>query len=274
MEIIFLLKAIFLFSLGTILGSFMNVFVDRGERKESLMGNSHCDFCGKELRWFENVPVLGYFIVRGKCSGCKRKLSFQYPLVEFLTGVVFLLVGYSSKFIFSANFEFWSSLEVLYLLAISFILSAIFLWDLKYMIIPNKLVLTGLIITISYLLIDYLREPTCSVFSVSCFFMENLLGGLIVSGFFYALFFISKGKWIGGGDVKIGFWLGFLVGWKYAYPFLLIAYVLGAVVSLALLKFSKKGWKSQVPFGPFLIGSFFTFLFFEEKLLYLYKLLF
>ncbi len=273
MEILFFLKAVFLFLLGSIFGSFMNVFVDRGEKKESLLGSSCCDFCKKELRWFENVPVLGYFFVKGKCSRCKKQLSFQYPLVEFCLGVLFLAVGFKTGLILNLNPSTGIFLETIYLLAVIFVLSAIFIWDLKYMIIPDKLVISGFLLTTIYILAHYFLA-SCSIFSISCFVSENILGSFLVGGFFYVLFAISKGKWIGGGDVKLGFWLGLLIGWKHVYPFLLITYVLGSVIALILVKKSKKGWKSQIPFGPFLVISSFIFLFFGEKLLYLYKILF
>lgn len=251
----------------------MNVLVDRGERKESLLGSSHCDFCKKELRWFENIPVLGYFFVGGKCSKCKKKLSLQYPIVEFCVGLLFLAVGFKTNSIPGTIIETGTLFETGYFLGVIFILSAIFLWDVKYMIIPDKLVISGVVITALYSVAQYLSS-SCSIFSVSCFLTENVIGSLLVGGFFYALFAVSRGRWIGGGDVKIGFWLGFLIGWKHVYPFLLVTYVIGAIIALILVKKSKKGWKSQIPFGPFLVVSSLIFLFFGEKLLYLYKILF
>ena len=115
--------------------------------KESLLGSSHCDFCGKTLKWFENIPVLGYFFVRGKCSKCKKRLSFQYPLVEFCLGLLFLAVGFKTGFIMSVSVSLWTSVSTVYFLMVVFLLSVTFLWDLKYMIIPNKIVLSGIIAT-------------------------------------------------------------------------------------------------------------------------------
>ncbi len=273
MEILIFLKAVFFFGIGAIFGSFLNVFVDRGERRESLLGTSHCDFCNKKLKWFENIPVLGYFFVKGRCSKCKKKLSVQYPLVEFCLGLLFLAIGFKTGVILSFSFLLINFVDVVYFCMVVFLLVAVFLWDLKYMIIPNKIVIAGFVTTVIYNIFQYF-QVSCSVFSLSCFVTENILGSLLVGGFFYALFAISKGKWIGGGDVKIGFWLGLLIGWKHVYPFLLVTYVIGAVVAIVLVNFSKKGWKSQIPFGPFLVISSLIFLFFSEKLLYLYKMLF
>lgn len=265
------IKALFLFILGSALGSFTNVLVDRGQKGKSLMGRSRCDFCSRELSWNENIPIVGFFLVRGRCRSCKKKLSWQYPAVEASMGLLFLVVGFLSGYVSQlGNAEL--IIETSFLLFVSFVFVAIVVWDLKFMIIPNFLIASGMIAALFFELWIYFKS-NCSFFDANCGIAECLLGGIIVGGFFYLLYTFSKGKYIGGGDVKLGFLLGFLVGWKMAYAFLLIAYVLGAVVSVYLLLTNKKKMKSQIPFGPFLIASGFIVLFFGEKLLYWYKLL-
>lgn len=265
----FFLKIFILFYLGACLGSFTNVLVDRGQQGKSLLGRSKCDFCGHALRWFENIPVLGFFLVRGKCRACQKKLSWQYPLVELALALLFVAIGFWTGFV--GQVVTWEgAIETSYYLFMSFILVAIFVWDLKYMIVPNPLVAAGVLVSLLFVFWKYFSSD-CLFFELDCFVASAVVGGAIVGGFFYFLYFISKGKFIGGGDVKLGFLLGMMVGWKLTYFLLLFAYVLGAVVAIYLLLTKKKRMNSHIPFGPFLIASTFLVLFFGEKLIYWYK---
>lgn len=266
MEIIY--SYLLIFILGAIWGSFGNVLVDRGEKGKSLFGRSKCDFCGYTLRWYDNIPIISFFLIGGRCRKCKRKLSWQYPLVEAGFGILFVVMAWQAGLSrqsladgISENFV----IELVFLLSIGFLLGAIFLWDLKYMIIPDELVLTGLAISFVYYVYRYLVS-SCSLFDYNCHISSNLIGALLVSLFFYLIFWLSKGRWIGGGDVKLGFWLGFLVNWKNVYFFLLFAYILGSIIAVILLARGKKQLKSQVPFGPFLIVSGLLILLFHERI--------
>jgi len=264
-----LIKALFLFVLGSALGSFTNVLVDRGQKGKSLLGRSRCDFCQKELTWKENIPIAGFFLVRGKCKSCGKKLSWQYPVVEAAMGLLFLLAGFVTGFAGKVG-DFQLVAQTSFYLFIVFLSVAILVWDLKYMIIPNFLVGAGLIVAVGYELIVYFGN-NCSLFNAGCGIGESLLGAIIVGGFFYLMHTLSKGRYIGGGDVKLGFLLGFIVGWEMSYAFLLIAYVLGAIVAVYLLATRKKGMKSQIPFGPFLVASGLLVLFFGGKMVEWYQ---
>ncbi|MEA2007128.1 MAG: prepilin peptidase [Patescibacteria group bacterium] len=258
----------FLFGCGLILGSFANVLIDRRQRGEKIDGRSCCDFCGYQLAWYDNIPVLSFLFLGGKCRKCGRKLSWQYPIVEFGTGLLFLFVGLK----FGGDFfalDLWLIVEILYFLLIAFLLLVIFVWDLKYMLIPDELVVLGIGSSLIYLFFKQFTS-SCSWLDPNCFFLEALFGGLVVFGFFLLLFVFSKGKWIGGGDVKLGFLLGIVVGWRESYMFLLLAYVVGALVSLILVAKNKKNLHSKIPFGPFLIVATWIVLFFGEKLLQWY----
>ncbi len=265
----FILKILVLFYLGASLGSFTNVLVDRGQKGKSLLGRSKCDFCGHPLSWLENIPIAGFFLVRGQCRSCQRKLSWQYPIVEFTLAVLFLGAGFWSGFM-AEPASFFMAIKTSYYLFLCFLLLAIFVWDLKYMIIPDSLVAGGIVVVLIYAFWNYFHAD-CLLFDIHCSVASGILGGAIVSGFFYFLYFISKGKYIGGGDVKLGVLLGMIVGWQLAYLLLLFAYILGAIVAIYLLMAKKKNMRSQIPFGPFLIASTFIILFFSEKLLYWYK---
>lgn len=257
-----------IFIWGTIWGSFANVLVERGQKKKSLLGRSKCDFCGYTLRWFDNIPLLSFLIIGGKCRKCHKKLSWQYSAVELGMGLMFVLMAWKAGILAVDPLIGLSSqtlIELIYYLAIGFILFTIFLWDWKYMIIPDYLVAVGLGLSIIFSLYNYFYSP-CSLFNYQCYVSSNLLGGLLVSGFFYLMFAFSKGKWIGGGDVKLGFWLGYMVSWRNVYFFLLIAYVLGSLVALGLLWKRKKKMSSQIAFGPFLIVSAILIIIFEQDL--------
>ena len=154
---------------------------------------------------------------------------------------------------------------MIFLLTTAFLFAVVFLWDLKYMIIPNEIIIIGILVAVAYSIYQY-SNSACSLFNPNCYIISNLIGALAVSGFFYLMFFFSKGKWIGGGDVKLGFWIGWLASWQLLYPMLLVAYVSGALVSIGLMAFKKKKMSSQVPFGPFLILGCLSILFFGENM--------
>ncbi len=260
------------FFLGLILGSFANVLVDRGFKRENLWGFSKCDHCQKNLKWFDNIPVLSFFLLSGKCRFCRKKISIQYPIVELAMGLAFLIVAFRILFypeeFRESVFSFEKSWALFHYLGMVFLFGVIFLWDLKFMIIPDKLVLGGFLLTlIFYLKVFFLREGSCESLSFNdCDFFYNFLGAFLGGGFFGILFWFSDGKWIGGGDVKLGIWLGFLLGIRGVYFWLTISYVLGAIVSIFLLIKKKKKLKSEIPFGPFLLIGAGLVLFFNEEI--------
>jgi prepilin signal peptidase PulO-like enzyme (type II secretory pathway) len=268
MEFILLIKILLVFSLGACLGSFLNVLVDRGQKGKSLLGWSQCDHCGYRLRWYDNVPVFSFLFLHGRCRKCGQKLSWQYPIVELGMGFLFLAVGYSVGFLdlVPTSQSYFDAWEILFIILTVFLLAAVFLWDLKYMIIPDELVLAGLSIAFFYSVYQQFSLDV-SWLDIRSPVVSGLAGSLIVSGFFYLIYFISKKKWIGGGDVKLGLWIGWLSGWQMAYLMLLVAYVLGAAVSVALLALKKKKMNSQVPFGPFLILGCLVVLFWGESVI-------
>lgn len=240
--------------LGLALGSFTNAAVwriheqtkQRKNKKLSILhGRSMCPNCKHTLEAKDLIPVLSWLGLRGKCRYCGKPISWQYPLVELLMAVLFVssyllwpyglaLVG--NKLIFG----FWLLILVFFMILL--------IYDLKWMLLPNRVVyplimLAGIeVITISVLS----RSPTPAI--------AGFWGVLCLFGLFYVLFQISKGKWIGGGDVKLAIALGLIVGGPIpAFLVLFIASLLGVIVSIPLLVQGKRGYSSRVPFGPFLI---------------------
>lgn len=233
---------ILIFIFGTIIGSFLNVVICRLKSNESIIKNrSHCVFCDKKLDWFELIPIISFIFQTGKCRKCKKKISWQYPIVEFFTGVVFLLI-----FNFSAQGG-QAIFNTCFLLLISCLLIVIFVYDLKYYLIPDIIVYPAIIVT-------FLYQLQFSIFNY-------LLAGLIGGGFFLTIVLISRGKWMGVGDIKLGFLMGLFLGLNLLLVALFVSFLSGAIISVILLVLKKKQLKSEIPFGPFLIGAMFISLF-------------
>lgn len=220
----------FYFILGCCIGSFLNVASDRLPFGKSLNGRSHCDYCKKEIAWYDLFPVISYFIIGGKCRYCHKKLSFQYPLVEFVTGVLFL-------FLFITKFYIWQNYFYLYLVIFTAGLG-ILISDLKYTIIPDE-----------YTLVLFISGLILNLHSLA-----NLLPGIILStATFYLLYRLSKGRALGYGDVKLVFACATILSLSSLFLGLYIGFLTGGIVSAILLLTRKKGLKSQVALGPFLI---------------------
>lgn len=253
------MTAIFIFSFGLAIGSFLNAAIYRLEIGESVAkGRSKCPKCGHVLSWYELVPLVSFAIQRGRCRECKEKISWQYPIVEFLTGLLFLSV-FSKGPTFTEGQTFGNFSEVAalgYLLAVFSFLVLIFVFDFKHYIIPNVAVYSVIAISFFYNLI----------FNSSDIFF-NILAALIASGFFLFLYLISSGKWIGMGDVKYGVFMGLFLGWPNILASLFVSYIIGAVVGIIMMALKKKGLKSEIPFGPFLIIGTITAFFWGSEII-------
>lgn len=232
-----------LFISGLFVGSFLNVLIDRLPRKETFIkGRSYCESCKKELAWYDLIPVLSFVVLSGKCRYCGKKLSSYYPLIELTTGLMFALVY---LFLIS-NFQF-SMFSFSYYLFIASVLIVIFFIDLKYGIIPDKIVFPAIIVGFAYSFIVY--RPSFLIYLVSA--IGALLFFIIISLVFYAL---TRKIGFGGGDVKLAFLMGLLLGFPGIVVGLYIAFLTGAVISIILILWRKKRFfKDSIPFGPFLI---------------------
>lgn len=220
---------IFIFLFGLCIGSFANVLIDRlPQGQDVLRGRSRCDHCKKNLRWFELVPVISFLIQGGQCRRCHKKLSWQYPIIEIVVGIGFVLLyqRIPDLFIFLS-------------------LLVIFVADLKYEIIPDSMVALGLLGSL-------LQEDL----------LQNWPSAIGVAAFFLFLFFITKGRGMGFGDVKLVFLLGLILGFPNIVVALYFAFLTGAAIGIILMLGGKKSLKSHVPFGPFLIlGTLFALLY-------------
>lgn len=267
------MELVYLFISGLCFGSFANVLVDRGQKNESLNGRSQCDFCHYQLQWFDNIPVLSWLFLGGKCRKCGKKLSMQYPIIELLMGMLFLLSAIQG----GLGNSVWGKMEIIrtfFLLFFSFLFLVIALWDWKYMLIPDNLVWLGIAVAFLRVLNFVFLEKNCFWSGWNCSFSQAFLGGLVVFGFFFLMFQFSSGRWIGGGDVKLGFLIGMLAGFKNIYWLLMLAYLSGALVAVFLLLNKKKKMNSRLPFGPFLLFASFVLLLWGEEVGEITKLLF
>lgn len=243
---------------GLLIGSFLNVCIYRIPREESIVfPSSHCPNCGTKLKAYDLVPILSYIVQRGKCRYCGEKISPQYPIVELLNSLVYILIYY--KFGFSLNFLFYGIIFSI-LIVIGFI-------DLKEMIIPDILVILILTVTVLYRLLLFLLYR-------KSFDLLNSIGGLVLSSFLFILIIlISKGG-MGGGDVTLIGSLGFILGIKKILLTIFSAFIFGAIISIILLVTKIREKKDPIPFGPFIILGFFITVFWGDELINWYLSLF
>ena len=231
-EMILLYIIVFLY--GIVIGSFLNVCIYRIPKDESIVKvRSHCMDCGYQLKWYELVPLFSYIVLRGKCRKCKTKLSVQYPIIEAVNGVLYILV-------FIMNGVTINS--VIYCLLASALL-ALSVIDFRTYEIPigfNVFILTlGLI----HLALDYQN------------WLLYVIGLVAVSGFLLLIYVITKGRGIGGGDIKLMAACGLLLGWKLIIVAFMIGCVVGAVIHLLRMKISKES--HVLAMGPYLsLGVF------------------
>lgn len=244
---------LFVFVLGLVIGSFLNCFIYRLETDRSfLKGRSFCPECKHVLAVLDLIPVFSFFFLKGKCRYCKKPISFQYPLVELLTGFLFVSVF---NFVFSSgSFVFGNILYFLFLLVVSCFLIVIFVYDLKHYIIPDKVVYSAIAFSIIYIVF-------CFLFAIngSSLLIQHFLSAFLSAAFFLLIVLISKGRWMGIGDIKLAFLMGLVLGWPNILVALFLAFFMGAFIGMILILLKKKNLKSEIPFGPFLVlGTFFA----------------
>ena len=252
--------------------------------KKKFSGRSQCLHCGKKIQWHDNIPLISFFILGGKCRYCKKPISWQYPLVELATGILFVLVYIQSPSpLVEAGIniilplpivgqgwlnispsplvgEGWGEGGILLLrnlIYISFLI-VIFVYDLRWYYILD-------IVTIPALIIAFLFN----IF-LGFGFLNLLFGAIIGAGFFLAQYIISSGKWIGGGDIHLGAVMGVMLGWKIVILALFLAYTIGAAISLALIVMKIKKFSSKIPFGTFLSLATVVSLLYGEKIVGVY----
>lgn len=241
------MELIFIFILGLIVGSFLNVVALRYNTGKSLSGRSGCFSCGGRLRWYELIPVISFFAQEGRCRRCKSALSLQYPLVELVTGALFLL----SALHYGFSLATLSVLpEVLFAWLFFALLLVIVVYDIRHHIIPNGLSFALALLTVT-------RALALGLYT-------SLLAGFLLFLFFWALWYFSAGRWMGFGDAKLAVGLGAFLGLSQVFAALTLSFWIGALYGLVMLSLprSRATLKSEVPFAPFLaLGTTLSFFF-------------
>jgi len=271
---------LFIFVFGTICGSFLNCVIYRLEIGESfLKGRSYCPHCKHVLTWQDLIPIFSFLILKGKCRYCHQKISWQYPLVELATGILFVstLIYFFSKTSILVN-SAMTELTSIYYLVIACFLIIIFVYDLKHYIIPDKVIYPAIAIAFLYQLFkiwDLGFVPNFE-FRISNFqtLANPLLSAFLASLFFLMIVLISQGKWMGVGDIKLAFLMGLILSFPNILVALFLAFFIGAIIGIGLIIARKKTLKSEIPFGPFLVSGTFLAMFFGQKLIDTYLNLF
>ena len=255
-----LFSYLIIFIFGTFMGSFLNCIIHRLHTGESfLFSRSHCPHCKHQLKCLDLIPILSFIILKAKCRYCKKPISFQYPLMEIATGLLFLLIF---------HFQFPN---LFFYLLISCFLIIIFVYDFKHYIILDKVIFPAIAITLLYHLFKFLDLGFGWSLGLGVWDFKALLcpilSAICAAGFFLTIFLISKGKWMGFGDVKLAFFMGLLLGFPNIVLALFSGFSIGAIIGVGLILCGRKTMKSQVPFGPFLITGTFIALLWGESII-------
>lgn len=243
------IEIVLIFILGLIVGSFSNVCIYRIPRNESIIyPASHCPKCHSNISPKDNIPLLSYILLKGRCRNCKSKISIQYPVVELITGLIYLII----------YLIYGLSIQSLIYIILSSALTIIAFIDLNKQIVPDIISLPGIIIGF-----------IISFFVPYISFVDSALGVVVGGGIILIIGLagsvIFKKEAMGGGDVKLAAMIGAFLGWRYIIISLFLGFFLGALAGILLILSKIKSREDAIPFGPFIVlGSFITLLWGEK----------
>lgn len=246
---------ILFFIIGACIGSFLNVCIYRIPKYKSIIfPPSHCTNCKHRLNILDLLPIISFILLKGKCKYCNSKISIQYPLIEIINSILYVLLIYRFKFLLfnpicCISYTFFSSM-----------LLVIFIIDLKYKIIPNKIVLVG------FVFIFILKLLESYYYNSSWYLINAFLGLLIGSIPLFILVLIYKSA-MGAGDIKLMAVIGMWLGLKLTYIALIVSIISAGILSVVLVFCKIKTLKSTIPFAPFLTTSAFICLLYQDILI-------
>lgn len=249
------------FILGLCFGSFVNMLVYRTARRYQLESRklkvkigkrSFCDYCGRQLSWHENIPVVSWLVQKGRTSCCGKKLPLFYPIIEVMMGILFVIFSFKGLVNLSngqvieqiQSLSFQTGIQMLAGLIIITFLMFSALFDIKYMILPDFSTVILIVAAVILLLTDKLDLASLG---------NNLLSAAVSFGFLYFLYLVTNKKGMGFGDVKLAFFMGLFLGYPKIILAMYLAFISGALFGLILMIFKKADRKTKMPFGPFLI---------------------
>ncbi len=254
-----------LFVLGASIGSFIHLLVRRVHNNYSIVRpSSRCDYCGHPLAWYELIPLVSFIIFKRRCLHCKHKLDWWFFLSEVITGVIFvLLYHYSFVQVGCTELSELCGIRFFHHIGFFIVLFTLFLFDLLYFELPD-------IITIPVIFFLVLGSLIGRPQSLGMY----VLAACVAGGFFLLQYLVSRGKWIGFGDVFLGVIMGLILGWPNVLIALGLAYIVGAIIAVVLLLLKKKKRTDPLPFGVFLTtATFVTYLYGEYMVMWLSQLL-
>src|SRR3989338_3828610 len=240
------------FILGTAVGSFLNVVIDRVSRRESILGRSYCDHCKATLSTFDLIPILSFVSLGAKCRYCKKPISWQYPLVEALTGTLFVI---SFAVLASGNeLSLKNLIYYFFLIAIAIIVGAV---DLKFSLIPTSFVFLASLVALVYNFFIFSSGDFVSYVATAF--------GLALA--FTVIVLVTRGRGMGEGGIVLAFLIGIVLGFKATLVAVFIAFLSGAIVSIILIILGRKKFGQTIPFAPFLLFGLITALFWAKPFL-------
>jgi leader peptidase (prepilin peptidase) / N-methyltransferase len=258
-------------SSGLVLGSFFNVLIHRIPRKESIVvPPSHCPRCGRSIRPWENIPLLSYLMLRGRCAGCGKPISMLYPAVELLTAVaaycafLFFVVPETAT---ATHPTLWAIITIIVQTSVLMVAIPVAVIDLFHFMIPDSITLSGLALGV---LVSFLPGGITP--------LECLLGIVAGGGSLFVIgllgeWIFKRGEAMGGGDVKLMAFCGAIFGWKIALLTIVLASFIGATAGISLILARVFPKDHKIPFGPFLACGLWVAVLFGNRLLTLYQML-
>lgn len=247
------------FILGSAIGSFLNVVIDRVSRRETILGRSYCDHCRATLSTLDLIPIVSFVSLGARCRYCKKPISWQYPIVEALTGSLFVIA-----FAVLASGTMLSLATLAYyfvLIAIALIVAVV---DLKFSLIPTSFVFLASFVALIY---NFFTFSTGDFIA----YVVTAFGLAIV---FALLVIVTRGRGMGEGDVVLAFLIGIVLGFKATLVAIFIAFLSGAFIAILLIILGKKKFGQTIPFAPFLILGFLTSLFWAKPILEWYLMIY
>ena len=242
------LQSVFLFVLGLVFGSFVSALSYRYPNGISVMkGRSFCPKCKHQISWYDNIPLLSFLLLGGKCRSCKRHISWRYPAIELITALGFMLIGMTFQ---------GTTLQGAYSIFIFLILELIFIIDLEHQIIPDSFIFLGLFLSLVFSLVTNHQSP-----------ITNLFSGFLAASLLMLIHLFTRGRGMGLGDVKFAVLGGMIVALNLSLIWLFLAFLTGGFIGIILILGKKAGLKDKIAFGPFLVISIPITLIWGEKII-------